>query len=270
MEVDLKMIAVDLDGTLLGGTTERYGCLPEGLEALRQATRYNRHVAIVTGRDIDFIRRLLSEEGIDPVREGWPHVIIAEERYIYYWNNDNYVSDEVWNRSVFEAEYAHFAAIRQGVNELIAGEMARIDASCFRVEGDIEERRGFVEVRFIDAFASREGEKLLAEWLLRRGLSFITVRNVAGVAIRHSSVGKGPTLAQVCRDLNVPFSAVLAIGDSSNDLSMLDGTLGFLSAAPGNAEKEVKDKIREGSGYVAEGCYGCGVAEAVAHYEQKV
>ncbi|CAG7627344.1 HAD family hydrolase [Paenibacillus allorhizosphaerae] len=260
----LSLVAVDLDGTLLGGTSGRYGFLPAGVEALRLAARQQAIVAIATGRDLPFILELLEREKVNPVVESWPQVIVSEERCIHYLNDGMvYVPDAEWNDKILQAERSRFDAILQGVNELLAGELAAIDPSASRVMGEVEQRRGFVEIRFGSADAARSSEAVLSAWLRSHKLPYTAVRNVAGIAIRHASAGKGPVLLEVCRKLGIAPPELLAIGDSCNDLSMLDGRLGFAAAVPGNAESEVKAAVQAIGGYIANGRFGEGVAEAV-------
>jgi HAD superfamily hydrolase (TIGR01484 family) len=264
------MIGVDLDGTMLGGTAGRYGFLPAGIDALRFFVKEHQgQVAIVTGRDIASIEKLLEMEGIG-AEEGWPHVIIAEERYIYHLHERSYIAEEKWNRSIHETERKHFEDIRRGVNELLADQLAQLTPGSRRVEGEVEEQRGYVELLFTSPEAARRGEAVALEWLRRHQLPYTTIRNVKGVSVRHRDVGKGQLLRKVCETLDIPPSCVLAVGDSANDLSMLDGSNGFLSAAPGNADMEVQAAVRQSGGYIANGTCGDGVAEAVYHFLQPV
>lgn len=259
----LRLIATDLDGTLLGGTAGRYGFLPAGVAALEAAVAQGVKVAVVTGRDLPFIERLLLREGVDPSRAGWPHVIIAEERVIFYLDEGVYRASQPWNDEVLAAERSHFAAIQEGVEELLRGSLVEVDPTARRIEREKEEERGFVEVRFSDAAAARRGELVLSRWLAAARLPYYALRNVAGVAVRHRLVGKGAVLGRAIAEMNIPASDVLALGDSTNDLSMLDGSHGFQAAVPGNAEEEVREAVIGGGGYVATARCGAGVAEAV-------
>ncbi|MCS7464215.1 Cof-type HAD-IIB family hydrolase [Paenibacillus doosanensis] len=260
----MKLIAVDLDGTLLGGTSGRYGLLPAGVEALRRAAGQGKTIAVATGRELPFILGLLEREGIVPEREGWPQLIISEERFIHRLNGQGeYAPEAEWNEAIERAEREHFGAVIAGVAALLEGELASVDAASRRCESGKEEARGFVEVLFTHADAARAGEAVIADWLAQSGLPYSAVRNVAGVAIRRLGAGKGPVLARACELLRIAPEQALAIGDSCNDLSMLDGGHGFAAAAPGNAEEEVKARLRASRGYIAAGNCGNGVAEAV-------
>jgi hydroxymethylpyrimidine pyrophosphatase-like HAD family hydrolase len=263
--ISLGGVAVDLDGTLLGGVKGRHGFRPEGTRALRQVAAAGGFVAIVTGRDLDFILKLLEREGV-ALEDGWPHVIISEERYLHMWSLEQrrFVPDLEWNEWIFGQEGVSFDAIVQGMTELLAGPLTQLDPECYRVQGDIEKDRKFVELKFSSPEAAIQAEPYIADWLRRSAIPYEPLRNVSGIAIRHEQVGKGELLLKVCSRLGTAPGSVLAIGDSNNDLSMVDGRFGFIGGAPGNAESGIKIKVLAGGGYVAESGYGDGVAEIIS------
>lgn len=263
----ISIVAVDLDGTLLGGTEGRYGMLPVAIETLRHIVGNGTIVGIATGRDFPFIIGLLEREGIIPAKEGWPHFIMEEERYIYKWSgNGIYATDVERNVSIHRTERAYYQQIVQGVSHLLTAELATIDPSCKRISEEKERKRGFVELKFDNARTAAAGETVVTEWLRANELPYTTVRNGSGLSVRHVSIGKGAVLSQLCEDMKVPPAELLAIGDSANDLSMLAGKFGFAAAIPGNAEEEIKERVRLHGGYIAEQRYGAGVAEAIRHY----
>ena len=79
-----------------------------------------------------------------------------------------------------------------------------------------------------------------------------------GVRAAHSSKGSG--LQALCRCLNIPVSAAIAIGDSENDCSMLRDA--GLPLAMGNAI----DDVKAASEYVMPDCDHDGVAEAIERF----
>lgn len=262
----IRLVAVDLDGTLLGGTEGRYGIFPEGISALRRAVGMQAAVAIVTGRDFEFVPELLKTEGVQWSQEQWPHLIIAEERCEYRLQNGQYAPDSEWNEEIRVLERGHFEQISDGVNQLLSSRIASIDPGACRRTEVLEAERGFIEIRFTDANAARAAEPLLAAMLAQSLLPYKTVRNAADISIRYLSVGKGAMLQRACQRLGIAAEEVLAIGDSANDLSMLDGRFGFVGAAPGNADDEVKAAVRARGGVVSESRYAKGVAEILDYY----
>lgn len=259
----IRLIAVDLDGTMLGGTKNRYGILSEGIAALRQAAEEGVLIAIVSGRDYPFIPRLFQEEGVDIPREGWPHLIIAEERLEYRLHAGCYHPDTSWNEEIRVRERMHYEQLCVEVDRLLSADIQRLDPVAFRRVDPMASERGYIEVRFTEPSFARSAEPILAAMLETLGLPYTTVRNVDHICLRHQHTGKGKMLDRVCRRLGIAAGEVLAIGDSLNDLSMLDGRFGFISAAPANADHEVKAAVLANGGMVAEGQYAKGVAEMI-------
>ncbi len=259
----LKMIALDLDGTLLGGTKGYYGMLPEIKTVLEQAAASSVAIAFVTGRPFDFITHLLAEERVQPARSGWPRAIITDERAIYIWENDAFQPDTEWNLKTEKMERDNFARINAGVKALLESSLPDIDPLLRRTGEETEILRGYVELRFSSVETAQKGQEFLQRWLARHELPFYAVRNVKGVSIRHCHTGKGITLDRLCHRLGVENRQVLAVGDSLNDLSMLDGKYGYRAAAPGNADPEVKKVVAAIDGHVSSASFGTGVAEAI-------
>ena len=69
-----------------------------------------------------------------------------------------------------------------------------------------------------------------------------------------------PSEAELCRCLNIPVSAAIAIGDSENDRSMLRDA--GLPLAMGNAI----DDVKAASEYIMPDCDHDGVAEAIERF----
>ena len=82
----------------------------------------------------------------------------------------------------------------------------------------------------------------------------------AGVEINAVGVDKGSGLQALCRCLNIPISAAIAIGDSENDRPLLRDA--GLPLAMGNAIADVKAAAQ----YVMPDCDHDGVAEAIERF----
>jgi hydroxymethylpyrimidine pyrophosphatase-like HAD family hydrolase len=101
----------------------------------------------------------------------------------------------------------------------------------------------------------------LAERLEASGQPLACNRNVRLLQIHDAAVGKGLTLLELARVWGLAPSQVLAIGDSANDFSMLDGHLGLRCATVGNADPAIKEIVQHAGGYVASRAIGAGVVE---------
>src|SRR4030095_14566226 len=85
--------------------------------------------------------------------------------------------------------------------------------------------------------------------------------------MRAGLAARGLVLSELARHLQLAPDQVLAVGDSANDISMLDGRLGFVCRTTSNAGERLKEGVRQNGGYVAEGRMGAGVVEILRHHE---
>jgi hydroxymethylpyrimidine pyrophosphatase-like HAD family hydrolase len=82
----------------------------------------------------------------------------------------------------------------------------------------------------------------------------------------HRRYDKGSALAELSRLIDMPTSAILAVGDHQNDLSMLFGNVAAMVACPANAHESVKEAVRKAGGHVSMLEAGEGTAEAIHLY----
>ena len=129
--------------------------------------------------------------------------------------------------------------------------------------GGIEYERvsddGFLFTSLEDAVAVQE---MIIQYMEKEGIDVVFVqRNGWGVGLSDARVGKGICLRRIARKMGLKPEEVIAIGDSNNDMPMLDGRMGFFSTCPANADEEILELVRRNGGIVAERNYGMGVAE---------
>jgi len=253
---------MDLDGTLLGGTEGYYGIREEALAALHTAHGRGVQLGIVTGRELEFILNLLERHGIQPATAGFPSVIIAEERRIFTLEGGEYRPDSAWNDPLVTTERSYYELVSGIVARLIETELRHIDPTVRRI-AEVEERRGFVEMVFHSRDAAIECGKVLARALEGAAPEIVPVRNGRGIALRHVRAAKGTVLRHYADTAGIPPEQVLAVGDSENDRTMLDGRYGFQAATVSNADEAIRRLLEERGGYIAEGAYGAGVAEVI-------
>ena len=248
----MKLIALDLDGTLLnpGGiiseTTKEY---------LRYLAESGRWISLVTGRPYNETCDLMESNGLMP-SSGFPHFFICEERDIYSLvDKSRYESWEPRNGQLLAAERS---LLPEG--NRIAERLADEYCLPFFVNNQVlQEKRGFVEIVFPSRDAAREGMLKAAPWAEAVGLA--AIRNNTGLAFRHAQVGKLPALRVLAEHLQVGPNEILVMGDSHNDLGML--TSGFHAATTANADAEIKAAVLDAGGYVSTEQASDGVAEVL-------
>jgi hydroxymethylpyrimidine pyrophosphatase-like HAD family hydrolase len=104
-------------------------------------------------------------------------------------------------------------------------------------------------------------QKIDQEIALKPLLSY--QRNGIYLRFSHSHYHKGTAMAEVARQLGLTAERTFAIGDSHNDLDMLEPSMASLLACPGNACDEVKARVASCGGYVAAGMASVGAIEAL-------
>lgn len=103
------------------------------------------------------------------------------------------------------------------------------DVSFFHTKG-IAHSRGLPTINAETIDQAIALEKWIQEKANEHELPLHCSQNVRRVQVIDILAGKGNTLAELARTLGIPNHQVLAIGDSTNDLSMLDGRFGFQRA----------------------------------------
>lgn len=258
----VKLVAFDLDGTVLeAGQLIR----DEVLAALRTLAGNGVLCSTATGRPFDFQEPLFDRYGIG-AESGVLHALIGDEREIFLAEDGRFVPFVPWNDPLHERWQDRYPL---AMEMLVATEREsmRRGLPCHRLMPDeMAFTRGLPSLVYEDAVAAREIEAWIEEELRERELPLQTNRNVRLVQIFDIDVGKGKTLARLAEHLGVAHDEVLALGDSSNDYTMLDGRHGFRCATFANAEDELKEMVRRADGYVAPSPAGLGVVESFHHY----
>ena len=91
-------------------------------------------------------------------------------------------------------------------------------------------------------------------------------RNSIYLRFGHRDFQKGTSLSHVAAHYTLPVEQRFAIGDSHNDLEMLDPAHSSRIACPANAVAAVKNKVLTHGGLVTQAAYGHGAIEALEHF----
>lgn len=273
----VRMVALDLDGTIL----ERGECLtPAVVAALRRLAGCGVRCVTATGRPLPFQLALLARHDLGAVA-GTPSALMVDERELFFLQplgagsagvaghgpgGTSYLPHSTWNDAVRRRWRALHPQAMAWL-ERAQAESCRHGWPAARHLTDVEaERRGLPTL----AFEQPEHAAALCDWLsaalATQAPELACNRNVRLVQIHDAQLGKGPVLAELARRWGIPPGQVLAIGDSLNDASMLDGHLGFRVATVGNADEHIATIVRRAGGYVAAARLGEGVIEILQAY----
>ena len=275
----VRLIALDMDGTLL--LSDHWTVPQRNIDAIRHAHQMGIRVVISTGRMIedasDFIRRLdlpcmiVAANGARAVDGPMPG-----GRWLY--------------RSDLAAEDAHAALdilIPTGmmINGFEDGAVNTVTDGSGRKyhlvhRGLIQDRYGEAAIRaaadrgimkiFVESggFAGSEYDPRIAPTREKiiSALPHLQVTSSApgNIEIMAPDAGKGVALSRVAAHYGLTRENVMAVGDASNDLNMLD--YAYHSVAMGNAAPEVLAACRYGTKTNDE----CGVAEIIERVIESV
>lgn len=266
-----KLIAIDLDGTLL---SHEKTISHENLEALLFAHEQGVMVVIATGRNYHDVINILQQVNLPFT----PWVISANGSIIHHPNGEKVYSVPIARESaeailnwLEDEEYYYEVSVE---NRLLAPTHGRIhlarEAEKLKRENPSVEEKEFeqaIENQFSqtgfefvtsnqDIFGNDEDiynilalsfqdEKLTKgkeTFQGRQGINiFSSGKN--NFEFVHENASKGKALEKLGEILQIPLLKMAAVGDNYNDISML--TMVGRSAAMGNADDAVKEKSHE-------------------------
>ncbi len=249
-ERNYKLIAFDLDGTLLNSQKE---ISQPTLEALKKAADEGKEIAIATGRSLSGVMPYMDQ--LSMVHFG----ILSSATIIYdFWEEkvismDNIAWDHMYDiADAVEKEDVMLLMMSEGVGLLDKEKAQHLETFHMeQYEKLYRENATMVEnpVEMLKN-ANRKYEKInlyhtsqKARLRSRHRLEHLPLELVDSeeTALEITPIGcsKGTGLRKICRYMDIPMKQTIAVGDADNDLSILE-TAG-LGVAMKNANKRVKE-----------------------------
>ena len=261
----VKLIAIDLDGTLLD--KGKY-ISDKNIEAIRFAQKRGIEVVIATGRANFDAQNILKESDINPWIIGTNGATIHDPRGELFYSVPLNQQTASHMLNILEDEFLYYEAfidhqicapnygkelLFQEIDQLMS-KTSHMDKSLLKLEIEIQfGQSGFT---IIDSYRNlleqdKDIYNILAisfdEEKLQKGWTkFVDVPNVTIVQsgknnfhLQHEQASKGNALEILAKQFNVDLVDTAAVGDNYNDLPMLQ--IAGRSAAMGNADQEIKD-----------------------------
>ncbi len=266
-----RMIALDMDGTLLNGKLEIH---PDIIESLRYAKEAGKEIVVATGRSLSEIaqykeelkdaRYMILESGAvvyDCFEEKILFSKTLEEETIRKLMNVYHKKDVMIH--IFSNAYSYIEKCKLDNLGKYQMELFRdtFENHC-RIFDDVDTfiEDHLHEIEKINFYHGTTEDQLDSNEQLKD--VDITKVLLSGVSIEMNEKGvhKALGIQKLCEYLNMSVEDVIAVGDSDNDLEILE-TVG-LAVAMGNANERVK-KIAD---VVVSDNEHCGVKEAIDKY----
>ena len=252
----IKLIALDFDYTLVDYLPGKKPMIEE------KALRYFNHLAvggiqigIVTGRRFDGFEDVLKGVG-RLIGSPFPSFLITSDSYLYTRDEKGvFVQKEDENRALSENIMRKVETILPHLPECIDRLRKH---GLLPVAWNIDSGIG-VTLEMRDPDKAQRGLDLLEGGIDGAEYS----RNCSLLHIKPNGENKGTAVLRFSNKLGIRCDEVLAVGDSLNDLSMLDGRYGFLSGTPANGDAIVKSAVIANRGYVSEYRASSGTADCI-------
>lgn len=264
---NIKLIAFDLDGTLLNEDRE---LSENNIKAIKKVLKKNIKIVIATGRPYAGFRRFLIELGI----LGENNYSITNTGSIIRKNTDNgnilvnamnlndYLFIKNLTKNYENLQVAFYTDDYLYIDEQTPNEAFIHDKNILKMETRNILDYGNEPICRINVM----GEKELLDYFQKEKLSileekFSTMRNETfSFEILNKNSSKGKALEFLSDHLNIERDQVMAFGDNMNDIEMIEHA--GVSVAMENGKNELKSKAK----YVAKSNSDDGVAKFLFEY----
>ena len=264
----IKLIATDLDGTLLPTGTE---ISPENIEAAKKAAAAGVTVTIATGRMYRAALPVAKNLGVDvPIityNGALIRTVSGKTLFSSFLAPElirevlDFVEEQGWYMQTYSKDCLYYPEHCRQSDRYEAAQMVKGEAVGWQ---GLKEHTEEVTKLLCVTDSSEETEQRIAALKERFGDRIAIVRSSAYYAeIVNRGVSKGEGLKKLAELLGVTIPETMALGDAENDLSILKEA--GLSVAMGNAVPEVKAVCDVVTG----SCEENGWAEAIYEYALK-
>jgi hydroxymethylpyrimidine pyrophosphatase-like HAD family hydrolase len=241
---DIRLIATDLDGTLIGSVDE-FPLYSAFRERIAKCRRENGALWVVcSGRTMRSFNRSFA-----PMRAMGltPDVVIIRHAYIFTRGRFmvRYVPHLLWNLRILLLLWLDRFSSRRAI-----AEWHHLITRTTHGVRTVRRRKDRLWLRFsteeASAYAARELQKRVDEFK-----HFRVFHYRKEVDVRSVPFTKGMALKELTRRLGLTRDNVLAIGNGHNDISALTGEVAAFTGCPGNSEPEVMDAVHHAGGHIA-------------------
>lgn len=269
--LSIKLIAVDLDGTLLSSNNS---ILPETQKTLKQAIDSGIQVVLATGRPLSGVMQFNHELGLAGdkqynivfngavIQNLAGKVLMNQEMNYHDFTNMRRLQRLAHVNLHFETPECFWTCDRElGVNLSVNAAMTKNIIKVRKAE-EIPQDFTFNKVGFSETDDVEEVEKLwnnIPEWAFAK---YDVVRSFSSnIEINIKDASKGNALINLADRLKIAPSQVMVFGDQGNDISMFLNP-SFKKVAMGNAIEMIKDN----ADYITEDNDHDGIAKALKKF----
>ncbi|UXR78582.1 MULTISPECIES: Cof-type HAD-IIB family hydrolase [unclassified Staphylococcus] len=244
----IKLIATDMDGTLLNASHE---ITPENIEAIKYAQSQGVTVVIATGRAFYEASRPVTEAGLKvpyiclngaEVRDESFNIVhtaslnkemsdtiqnILKQAGVYYQvytNRGIYTEDPEKDLEIY-VDIAKHARQHADVDVIRQHIQSRIDNGTLKVVSSydqIESVPGELIMKILAFDTDLEKLARVKQVLAQHTNLAVSSSSIGNIEVTHAEAQKGMALQAIADQLNIDMQDAMAVGDNMNDASMLE------------------------------------------------
>jgi HAD superfamily hydrolase (TIGR01484 family) len=254
----IRLLAIDLDGTLVGPTNEYFLCMDLQAKMNEFLAKTGAKWAICTGRSRSGFRiqfRPLLELGIRP------DFVVTRDTYLFTVSRRGWLIPHLrWNL------YIHKEVLRRNARvQFMLGEWNDLFSKWdFGITNTIRTKR-----KLIFHFESANTAERVFKLLQTKAQKFpqIRVRRAQDAVWAEADINsKGLAVKRLSLLTGVRPDQILAIGDGRNDISMMRPEVAAMTGCPRNAKPEVVELVHENGGHIARARNLAGAIEVLDAY----
>jgi HAD superfamily hydrolase (TIGR01484 family) len=240
---DIRLLVIDLDGTLVGPTDQYFVCLEFKDKINQFLSRTGAKWAICTGRSMEGYKthfKSMLKMGIRP------DYVVTRDAYIFTVTPKGLMIPHLkWNFSIFRKIFYHNASVNDTLGEW--------HALCSKWDFGIS-KKDWTTRSLILHFNSEDAAIRVFEMLNSSAehKPHVRVRHLQNVVWAESRiVSKGLAVNKLAQITGVRADQILAVGDGRNDLSMMSPDVAKMTGCPRNAKPEVIELVAKNGGHIA-------------------
>lgn len=226
MPTDIKLIALDMDGTLVN---DEGMVSPENEKAIDLAKEKGIHVVLSTGRSLRTCRDISDQLGRSSylVTVNGGDIYDKEYNLVHGTPLDTELVKELWKlKETHDKDSVYFwSSTSQGLFN-----------SHNPFDGKIED---YNWLKFGFDIKDDEVRKVVLDELMNNEALEVSNSSPTNIEINPAGVNKAAALVKVCEWLGLSMDQVMACGDSLNDIAMIREA--GIGVAMGNAQEVVKE-----------------------------
>ena len=255
--MQIKLLATDLDGTLFSRSESLllYDDFRSRLQTLR--AKHDALWVVCTGRSLrSFQHRFAPMQAMDLM----PDYVVVNHAYIYRRSRNGYRPSYTWNFLICYRMWSSRLYMKEAIKKWHKM-VTDMDGSAKTIYHSRN--------RLCFRFTNEEEAEAVAKLLEKNSREFKHLRVfkfMQEVDVRMVPFTKGLALEDLATHLGIGASAILAIGNGHNDISMLDGTVAKCVGCPDNSETDVMQVVNNAGGHISSRKVMGGVIDVIDAY----